>query len=155
MEKSSAGTLDTLSIYQRLKGADLSENAACEIATVMKDVVEGGLISREDLGKVKSDLEIKIEQIKSDLDIKIEKLQSDLEFKIEQIKSDLEIKVEQIKSDLEFKIEKLQSDLEFKIEQNRSSSELKNEKTKTELVLWVTGLLVAQATVIVSLIKLL
>ena len=100
----------------------MSENAAREIATVMKDVVEGGLISREDLGKVKSDLEIKIEQIKSDLEIKIEKLQSDLE---------------------------------FKIEQNRSSSELKNEKTKTELVLWVTGLLIAQATVIVSLIKLL
>lgn len=96
MERVSAGAIDTLAIFQRLKKADLHEEAAREIATVLKDVVETNAVTRVDLEEVKADLERSI----AGLDLKI-------------------------------------------------------EQTKTDLVRWVAGLMIAQAAVIVALIKLL
>ena len=45
-------TLDTLRIYERLKGAKLDELAAKEIAEVIKDVTEGHLATKEDVEKI-------------------------------------------------------------------------------------------------------
>jgi hypothetical protein len=121
MERASSGAVDTLAIFQRLKNANLQEEAASEIAVVLKDVVEANTVTRGDLEQVKSDLQNSIELTKADLELKIEQVKSDLKLKIEQVKSDLELKIEQ---------------------------------SKTELVRWVAGLMIAQAAVIVALIKL-
>ncbi|MHB9030929.1 MAG: DUF1640 domain-containing protein [Candidatus Latescibacterota bacterium] len=52
--------IDTLSIFERLKAADLSEKASREIAEVLKDVAETNLVT-------KYDLELALEKQKSDL----------------------------------------------------------------------------------------
>ncbi len=45
-------TLDTLQIYERLKGAKLDDLAAKEIAEVIKDVAESHLATKEDVEKI-------------------------------------------------------------------------------------------------------
>lgn len=82
MERVATISIDTLKIFERLKSADLSENASREIAEVIRDVTETNLVTKYDL-------------------------------------------------------------------------ELSQEKQKAELVKWVAGLMVAQAAVIVALVKLL
>ena len=53
-------TIDTLKIYERLKGAKLDELAAKEIAEVIKDVAESHLATKEDVERIveKSKVEI-------------------------------------------------------------------------------------------------
>jgi hypothetical protein len=67
MERASTCAVDTLAIFQRLKNASLQEEAASEIASVLKDVVESNTVNLSNLEQVKSDLELKIEQTKTDL----------------------------------------------------------------------------------------
>jgi len=59
-------------------------------------------------------------------------------------KADLDIALERTKNELYVALERVKTDLEVKI-----------EHTKADLVRWVAGLMVAQAGVIVALIKLL
>ncbi len=53
-------TLDTLQIYERLKGANLDELAAKEIAEVIKDVAEGHLATKEDVEKIIAKAKVEI-----------------------------------------------------------------------------------------------
>ncbi len=53
-------TLDTLQIYERLKGAKLDELAAKEIAEVIKDVAEGHLATKEDVEKIVAKAKVEI-----------------------------------------------------------------------------------------------
>ncbi|MBF0538230.1 MAG: DUF1640 domain-containing protein [Nitrospirae bacterium] len=41
--------MDTLKIYERLKGAGLDEKAAKEIAEVVKDAIDDRVVTRKDL----------------------------------------------------------------------------------------------------------
>ena len=52
--------IDTLTIYQRLKAANIEDKAAKEIAEVFKDVTESNLVTKEDL-------KFELEKIKADL----------------------------------------------------------------------------------------
>ena len=54
-------TIDTLAVYQRLKNASLQDEAAREIAELLKDVVEKKIVKRGDLEEVKSALTLEIE----------------------------------------------------------------------------------------------
>jgi len=59
--------IDTLKIFERLKAANLNEQAAKEIAEVMRDVSlesQKGLATKEDLMQLKSDLR----QLKTEID---------------------------------------------------------------------------------------
>ncbi len=53
-------TLDTLQIYERLKGAKLDDLAAKEIAEVIKDVAEGHLATKEDVEKIVTKAKVEI-----------------------------------------------------------------------------------------------
>jgi hypothetical protein len=53
-------TIDTLQIYERLKGAKLDELAAKEIAEVIKDVAEGHLATKEDVEKIVAKAKVEI-----------------------------------------------------------------------------------------------
>ncbi len=53
-------TLDTLQIYERLKGAKLDDLAAKEIAEVIKDVAEGRLATKEDVEKIVTNAKVEI-----------------------------------------------------------------------------------------------
>ena len=46
-----AGAIDTLKIYERLKGASLDDRAAKEIAEVIKDVTESNLVTVDAMEK--------------------------------------------------------------------------------------------------------
>ena len=69
------GTIDTLSIYQRLKSANLKEEAAREIADVFRDVIESNLATKTDIELIRAD----IEYVKKD----IEKFKLEIEKTIE------------------------------------------------------------------------
>ncbi len=53
-------TLDTLQIYERLKGAKPDDLAAKEIAEVIKDVAEGHLATKDDVEKIVTNAKVEI-----------------------------------------------------------------------------------------------
>ncbi|MDP2984534.1 MAG: hypothetical protein Q8O92_14540 [Candidatus Latescibacter sp.] len=53
MERFSAGAIDTLAIFKRLKKAGLPEEAAREIAMIIKEVFETNKVTRFELEQVK------------------------------------------------------------------------------------------------------
>jgi hypothetical protein len=55
-----ASSLDTLQIYERLKGAKLDELAAKEIAEVIKDVAEGHLATKGDIEHIIANAKVEI-----------------------------------------------------------------------------------------------
>ena len=55
-----SAAIDTLTIYQRLKSANLVDKVAQEIAEVFKDVFKSNLVKKEDL-------KFELEKIKADL----------------------------------------------------------------------------------------
>jgi hypothetical protein len=61
--------VDTLKIYERLKNADLNEQAAKEIAEVFREVVDEQLVTKKDLeeslAKTKTELQLSIEKAKN------------------------------------------------------------------------------------------
>ena len=92
--------VDTLTIYQRLKSAHLQDEAAKEIAEVIKDVTEFNLVTKVDLETTEANLKKAIEITRADLEKAI-------------------------------------------------------EKTKAETIKWVAGMLVAQAAIVATIVKLL
>jgi len=61
--------VDTLKIYERLKNADINEQAAKEIAEVFREVVDEQLVTKKDLeeslAKTKTELQLSIEKAKN------------------------------------------------------------------------------------------
>ena len=49
-------SVDTLSIYQRLKSANLEDEAAREIADVFRDVIESNLATKTDIELIRADI---------------------------------------------------------------------------------------------------
>ena len=94
------GAIDTLTIYQRLKSANMKEEAAKEIAEVIKDITESNLVTIEYLDK---------------------------------------------------SLEKTKTELMREIEITRAEI----QRTKAEVLKWVAGMLVAQAAIVATLVKLL
>lgn len=58
---------DTLKVYERLRGADLPEKAAKEIAEVFKETVEERLAAKRDLTELEKRIELKISEAKVDI----------------------------------------------------------------------------------------
>lgn len=61
--------IDTLRIYERLRGADLTEKAAKEIAEVFRENIEDRLATKNDLTVVRKD----IETVRRDLEVTLAK----------------------------------------------------------------------------------
>jgi len=114
--------VDTLTIYQRLKSARLQDEAAKEIAEVIKDVTEFNLVTKVDLETTEANLKKAIEITRADLEKAIEITRADLQKAIEITRADLGKAI---------------------------------EKTKAETIKWVAGMLVAQAAIVATIVKLL
>ena len=80
-----AGEIDTLTIYQRLKSANIKDEAAKEIAEVFKDVTESNLASKTDIAFLHKEIEL----VRSDLKKEIELVRSDLQKEIQITKADI------------------------------------------------------------------
>ncbi len=92
-------SVDTLRIFERLRGAELSDRAAKEIAEVFREIVEDRLTTKTDLEMAKSELKKDIEIVKSELKKDLEMAKSELKAEIETSKSELQFKIEKSKSE--------------------------------------------------------
>ena len=151
MENIMPSQVDTLTIYQRLKSANLEDSAAKEIAEVLKDVTEFNLATKTDIAVIEKD----IWQVKDDLIKYIEQVRSDLTKEIVQLRSDLTKEIEQVRGDLTKEIEQVRGDLRKDIEYSRLESQKEIQTSKADMIKWVAGMLIAQAALIATLVKLL
>ena len=121
--------IDTLNIYSRLKSTGLSEESAKEIAEVFRETVEENLANKNDLKTTESNLTKYIKSVESNLTKYIESARSELKKDIELVRKDIEL----VRSELRKEI----------------------AESKAGTIKWVAGMLVAQAALIATLVKLL
>ena len=141
------GTIDTLSIYQRLKSANLEDEAAKEIAEVIKDVTESHLVSTSYLDKALEKTKVELQNNLGSLDKALEKTKVELQNNI----GTLDRALEKTKLELQKEIELSKTCLQKEIEILR----VEMYKTKAEILKWVAGMLVAQAAIVATIVKLL
>ncbi len=125
--------IDTLNIYSRLKSTGLSEESARGIAEIFRETVEENLASKNDLKTTESNLTKDLKTTESNLTKYIESVRAELKKDIEQLRSDVTKEIELVR--VEFKKEIAES--------------------KAGIIRWVAGMLVAQAALIATLVKLL
>ncbi|MDL1964379.1 MAG: DUF1640 domain-containing protein [Deltaproteobacteria bacterium] len=132
--------IDTLRIYSRLKSTGLTEESAREIAEIFRETVEENLASKNDLKTTESNLTKYIESVRAELKKDIESVRAELKKDIELLRSDLTKEIELVRKDTKL-----------------ISAELKQEiaESKAGIIKWVAGMLVAQAALIATLVKLL
>ncbi|MBW1716891.1 MAG: DUF1640 domain-containing protein [Deltaproteobacteria bacterium] len=126
-------TLDTLNIYNRLKATGLSEESAKAIAEILREAIEENLASKNDLRTTEGNLTKYIETVRAQLEKSIETLRAELEKSIETLRSELKKDIEVLRSEVKTQI----------------------AESKVSTIKWVAGMLVAQAGLIATLVKLL
>ena len=133
-----AVTFDTLAFVKKIESSGLEAKHAESIAEAMRDVFEENLsdtiFTKEDGRALKYELKADISEFKSELKEEVSKLKSD----ISEFKSELKEEVSELKSELKEEI---------------SESKANMFKLKSEMIMWVIGLLFAQTAVMVSIIK--
>ncbi|GBD02912.1 hypothetical protein HRbin19_00182 [bacterium HR19] len=98
---------------------------------------------------VTTDVLIKLLDLtKSEIISKTEKDKTEILAKIEELKISTDRKIEELRMSFELKIKELDS----KIEQYRLETQRDIEKTKSSLIKWMIGLMIAQTTLIISVI---
>ena len=132
--------IDTLNIYTRLKSTGLSEESAKEIAEVFREAVEENLANKNDLKTTESNLTKYIESVHMEL----KTTESNLTKYIESVRTELKKDIELLRTELKKDIELLRSELRKEI-----------AESKAGIIRWVAGMLVAQAAIIATLVKLL
>ena len=132
--------IDTLNIYSRLKATGLPEESAKEIAEVFRETIEENLANKNDLKTTESNLTKYIESVRNELKKDIEMLRNDLKT----TESNLTKYIESVRAELKKDIELLRSELRREIAESKAGT-----------IRWVAGMLVAQAGLIATLVKLL
>ena len=126
-------TVDTLNIYNRLKSTGLSEESAKAIAEIFREAIEENLANKNDLKTTESNLTKYIESVRGELEVRIESVRAELEKKIEWFRAELKKDIEVLRAEVKTEI----------------------AESKTSTIKWVAGMLVAQAALIATLVKLL
>ena len=126
-------TVDTLNIYSRLKSTGLSEESARAIAEIFREAIEENLANKKDLKTTETNLTKYIESVRGELKKDIEALRTELKKDIEVLRSELKKDIEVLRAEVKTEI----------------------AESKTSTIKWVAGMLVAQAALIATLVKLL
>jgi len=126
-------TVDTLNIYSRLKSTGLSEESARAIAEIFREAIEENLANKKDLKTTETNLTKYIESVRTELKKDIEALRTELKKDIEALRSELKKDIEVLRAEVKTEI----------------------AESKTSTIKWVAGMLVAQAALIATLVKLL
>jgi uncharacterized protein with gpF-like domain len=129
--------IDTLNIYNRLKSAGLPEASAKEIAEVFRETIEENLATTTDLKTTESNLTKYIESVRAELKKDIESVRAELKKDIESVRAEL-------KAELKKNVELVRAELRKEIAESKAST-----------IRWVAGMLIAQAALIATLVKLL
>ena len=120
---------DSHRFVRNLTASGFTERQAEALANEQVQLLNGNLATKTDLASVQTNLEAKLTGVKTDL----ASVQTNLEAKLAGVKADLEAKLAGVKADLEVKIANVQ----------------------TNMLKWMFAALIAQASVVVTLIKLL
>ena len=120
---------DSHRFVRNLTASGFTERQAEALANEQVQLLNGNLATKTDLASVQTNLEAKLTGVKTDL----ASAQTNLEAKLAGVKADLEAKLAGVKADLEVKIANVQ----------------------TNMLKWMFAALIAQASVVVTLIKLL
>ncbi len=121
--------IDTLNIYSRLKSTGLSEESAKEIAEVFRETIEENLATKTDLKTTEGNLTNDLKTTESNLTKYIESVRAELKKDIELLRSEVKKDIESVKKEI--------------------------AESKAGTIRWVAGMLVAQAALIATLVKLL
>lgn len=124
--------IDTLNIYNRLKSAGLPEACAKEIAEVFRETIEENLATTTDLKTTESNLTKYIESVRAELKKDIESVRAELKKDIESLRAELKKDIELLRAELRKEI----------------------AESKASIIRWVAGMLIAQAALIATLVKL-
>ena len=73
---------DTLKIYERLKGADLSDKAAKEIAEVFRETIEERLATKRDLKELEAATKRDLAELEKHFDLRLKELESSIKVDI-------------------------------------------------------------------------
>ena len=122
---SEAIAFDTHQFVKNLTESGFTEQQAEALAKEQVQLLNSNLATKVDIQAIKAD----IETVKANL---------------EAVKAALEAKIETVKAEIEGKIEVVKADLDAKI-----------EASKVDLLKWIVMAMIAQATLIVALVKLL
>ncbi len=120
---------DSHRFVRNLTASGFTERQAEALANEQVQLLNGNLATKTDLASFQTNLEANLTGVKTDLT----SVQVNLEAKIAGVKADLEAKIAGVKADLEVKIANVQANL----------------------LKWMFAALIAQASVVVTLIKLL
>ena len=137
-------TVDTLNIYSRLKSTGLSEESARAIAEIFREAIEENLANKKDLKTTETNLTKYIESVRTELKKDIESVRTELKKDIEAVRTELKKDIEVLRSELKKDIEVLRAEVNTEIAESKAST-----------IKWVAGMLVAQAALIATLVKLL
>ena len=148
-------TVDTLNIYSRLKSTGLSEESARAIAEIFREAIEENLANKKDLKTTETNLTKYIESVRTELKKDIESVRTELKKDIEAVRSELKKDIEAVRTELKKDIEVLRTELKKDIEVLRAEVKTEIAESKTSTIKWVAGMLVAQAALIATLVKLL
>ena len=116
----------------------MNEAIAFDTHRFVKNLTESGFTEQQAEALAKEQVQLLNSNLATKVDIQA--IRAD----IEAVKAALEAKIETVKAELEAKIEVVRADLEAKI-----------EASKVDLLKWIVMAMIAQATLIVALVKLL
>ena len=136
--------IDTLDIYRRLKSTGLAEESAREITEIFRETVEENLANKNDLKTTESNLRKYLKTTESNLTKDLRTTESNLRKDLRTTESNLTKYIESIRSELKKDIESIRNELKKDI-----------AESKADTIKWVAGMLVAQAALIATLVKLL
>ena len=110
---------------------------------------------REEMSKLRVDIENKISELRIDMENKISELRADMENKISDLRTDMENKIGELRVDMQREIGELRTDIENKIGDLRVDMEGRVGGLRADIVRWMFIFWVGQMSVIVGIVMLL
>ena len=128
-------TFDTLAFSRRLRGAGFNEDQAEAVVDVVTQAVEGGVATRADV---------------HDVGMAVTNLRAELKQDI----ADLRTELKQDTASLRTELKQDTASLRTELKQDIAKVRVEMADMRSELIRWMVGLMLAQATIIIGAIKL-
>ena len=135
---------DTHRFVKRLTGAGMNERQAEVLADEQVALLNANLATKAELADVEANLAARIAQVEASLEARIAQVEASLEARIAQVEANLRSEIAQVEASLEARIAQVEANLRSEIAQ-----------VEARLLRWMVGALIAQAGLIVGLLRLL
>ncbi len=136
---SEATAFDTHQFVQNMTEAGFTPPQTEALVNAQRTVLNANLVVKADLNEAKSELKQDIAEVKAELKADIARLDT----RITEVESSLDARITEVKTELKQEIMRVESSLKQEI-----------YLLKADIFKWMTGIMLAQATLIVGLIKL-